>query len=88
MVTPDPTIFCVLSSGQHTSHFDQVKSKSNVGKYVKKTCCQKEEERRKKKLDLETDLDTVARWLCLDLFKCIRRQFWLSVQGQHVDNVT
>ena len=46
-----------LSSGQGTGHFDQVWLKSDVGKYAKKTCCQK---KKKKKLDLETDLDTVA----------------------------
>ena len=40
--------FC-MSSGQGTGHFDQLWSKSNVGKYVKNTCCQKKEERRKGK---------------------------------------
>ena len=33
-----------MSSGQGTGHYHQVWSKSDVGKYVKKTCCQKEEE--------------------------------------------
>ena len=32
-----------MSSGQGTCHFDQVESKSDLGKYVRKTCCQKEE---------------------------------------------
>ena len=30
-----------MSSGQGTGHYDQIWSKSDVGKYVKKTCCQK-----------------------------------------------
>ena len=44
-MTFDPTIVCVcLSSGQGTGLSDQVWSKSDVGKYMKKTCCQKEKE--------------------------------------------
>ena len=39
--------YCLcLSSGQGTGLSDQVWSKSNVGKYVKKTCCQKKERTR------------------------------------------
>ena len=34
------------SSGQGTGHFDQVWSKSDVRRYVKKTCCQKEGKKR------------------------------------------
>ena len=38
-----------LSSGQHTGHCDQVWSKLDVWKYVKKTCCQKERRRRRRR---------------------------------------
>ena len=31
-------------------HYDQVWSKSDVGKYVKKTCCQKKKERKGKRV--------------------------------------
>ena len=43
IVTLDPTIFCVwvVVKVGPTGHFDRVWSKSNVGKYVKKTCCKK-----------------------------------------------
>ena len=39
-----------MSSGSGISHCDQVWSKSDVGKYVKKTCCQKKEWKKQKRV--------------------------------------
>ena len=38
-----------MSSGQGTGYCDQVWSKSNVGKYVKKMCCQKERKQKEER---------------------------------------
>ena len=48
VTTSWPLIPLCVSSGSGTGHCDQVWLKSDVGKYVKKTCCQKEAETCKK----------------------------------------
>ena len=51
-------LLCV-SSGQGTGHFNQVWSKSNVGKNVKKTCCKKEKEKEEEEEEEEEETSKI-----------------------------
>ena len=57
---PWPHHLLCMSSGQGAGHFDQVWLKSDVGKYVKKTCCQKKEDSAEKAAETRQIQDPAA----------------------------